>query len=442
MPRRAARTQAAIPWALSLATIATFLPEELSFYIFGLRLTVVRLIFILLAPVLFVRLVQRMAEDRYRFVLSDLFVPLAGVWMIYAPANIDGLVEALQHAGPTTLEFCVAYLATRTLLSEHGQALAFANLLCVIIAVIALLALLDPLTNQYFIHDLAGQLTGYPRHERPLYDDNVHRLGLLRASGVMEHSILFGFTCAIGFLVASTVPIRSQVLVAFGCGLGAVAALSSAPLQGAIIGFGLIAYGRALGQISHKWVVLIGLGLTGIVAIFLFTSDPFGIMIRHLIYDPESGYYRYWTWTSVIAAVSPSSWFGIGFGPYPDDFDINHSIDSLWLVMAIQSGIPGAVLVALSMIGAATFPTEGPPVGLTAAESRLGTTLGIVIFLTIFLAFTVHFWGIAWILTGLLIGARAHLGELGRLSLKARSDARLAPRRAVLKARSQSVTAR
>jgi hypothetical protein len=400
---------------LSLIAITTFLPEELSFYMFGLRLTATRLIFIIMTPVLLLRLGQRMAVGRYRFVLSDLFVPLAGFWIIYAPANIVGVQAALNHSGPIVLEFCIGYLATRTLLSEHGQALSFANLVCRVIAVVALLALLDPLTGHFFIHDLAAQLTGYYR-TLGVYD---YRLGLVRASSVIEHPILFGFVCSVGLLIAVSVPIRSRRLIVLACSLGAFFAFSSAPLQAVVIGVGLLVCGRVLTPLPHKWLVMIGLGVLGISIIFFIFKDPVGVIVRHLIFDPESGYYRIWTWDLVTAGVSGSPWFGLGYPPYPnvfDEFDTNHSIDSLWLVLAIEGGVPAAILVALSMIGTATFPTEGPGVGLTLAESKLGTTLGIVIFLLFFLSFTVHFWGITWMLGGLLMGVRAHIGELGRVA--------------------------
>jgi hypothetical protein len=47
--------------------------------------------------------------------------------------------------------------------------------------------------------------------------------------------------------------------------------------------------------------------------------------------------------------------------------------------------------------------------------------LSIVIFLAIFGGFTVHFWGSTWILIGLLVGLRAHLGELAALNASAMS---------------------
>jgi hypothetical protein len=60
---------------------------------------------------------------------------------------------------------------------------------------------------------------------------------------------------------------------------------------------------------------------------------------------------------------------------------------------------------------------------LTYSESRLGVALSIVIFLAIFAGFTVHFWGSTWILIGLLVGLRAHLGELAALNSTAAAGA-------------------
>jgi xanthine/uracil permease len=82
---------------------------------------------------------------------------------------------------------------------------------------------------------------------------------------------------------------------------------------------------------------------------------------------------------------------------------------------ALTFGIPGAAFVGLSMIGAASRKTSGPTARLTMEESKLGTALGVVIFILIFLAFTVHYWGTTWVLAGLLTGVRAHLGELAAL---------------------------
>ena len=406
----------AIPFAVTAIVISLFLPEELSFYIFGLRLTVVRLLCLLLAPVLIVKGIQKASAGRYRFVLSDLLVLLAGFWMVYGPANVDDPVSALNHAGPTILEFSVAYMAARILLSERGHALAFANLLCRTIAVVALVGALDPVTNHRFAHDLAAAIAA-PMHSIDSWDD-AYRLGLLRATGPIEHPILFGFICTIGILIAASVPIRGRLFAIGSCGLGAVLAFSSAPLQVMIIGFVLLAYNSLFSRMAGRWVVLVAAGMLGVGAAFVISSNPVGFIVTNLTFSPESGYYREWTWHMVTLYVSQSPWFGLGFGELPEE--INHSIDSLWLVLSIQSGYPGAVLVGLSLMGAAPIGSRGQY--LTLTEKKVAKIVGIVLFLTLYIAFTVHIWGSGWILTGLLIGLKAHLTELNKLIDPRRSN--------------------
>jgi hypothetical protein len=410
---RAAR----IPIALALIVIATFLPIEASFYIAGLRFTAARLGLILLFPFACIWMAQKVFSARYRFVASDLFVLMAGFWIIYAPANVVGAEQALNHAGPDTLEFCGGYLATRTMLSKHGHALSFINLLCLVTAFVSLLALLDPLTNHYVTHEISTSVTGYPGLGRPIDLSGLYRNGLLRAAGPLEHPILLAVVCSVAVIIALSVPIRSRGIVLVASTLGAIFAFSSAALQAVVIGCGLLIYGGMLARFPRRWTALICVGAIGISFLFLLSDSPLALIIRYFTFDPSTGYYRYMTWNEVIDAVTPSPWYGLGFGPYPEELDINHSIDSLWLVAAIKSGVPGSALIALSMIGAASLPTRGPTVNLTLAESKLGTALGVVIFLLLFLGFTVDFWGTTWILCGLVTGLRAHLGELGRLGV-------------------------
>ncbi len=407
------RTANRLPFVLSLIVFGLFIPEELSFYLFGLRLTVIRLIFLLLAPVLLVKGVKKLSSGLYRFVPSDLFVIAVGFWLIYGPANIDGLLPALNHAGPTVLEFCVGYFVTRIMLCGSDAALSFATVLCRTIAVVALIGVLDPVTNQRFAHDWAARLTTPLVHSIEFWGD-AYRLGLLRATGPLEHPILYGFVCAVGMVIAISIPIRGWLFVTVACGLGTMAALSSAPIQVMIMGLGLLAYDFLFSRYSYRWKVLVVAGALGLLSAFMISNNLLGFVISHLIFSPESGYYRVWTWEAVGLYVSQSPWFGLGFGELPEE--INHSIDSLWLVLSIAAGYPGAVLVALSLLGAGPIFTGRRKPELTSAESRLSSALAIVLFLTCYMAFTVHLWGSAWVLAGLLAGLKAHLSELGYLT--------------------------
>jgi hypothetical protein len=112
-------------------------------------------------------------------------------------------------------------------------------------------------------------------------------------------------------------------------------------------------------------------------------------------------------------AVQDNSMYGVGF-IFPEFYEIPSTVDSIWLIWSLYFGIPGSVLLGLSVLTAASLPTSGPGVHLSPVESRLGTILGILLFLIVFLGFTVDFFGEEWILIPIIVGVRAHLGELGR----------------------------
>jgi hypothetical protein len=245
---------------------------------------------------------------------------------------------------------------------------------------------------------------------------------LLRAEGPVEHAILFGFACSIGLLLALFGRVRARGLIIIACGLGTFLAFASAAVLSVVVGGSLLVYDRLLARVSQRWFGLIALTAGAFVMLFLVSSAPWGIIIRYLIFDPDSGYDRLYQWSVVSTALSPSPWFGLGFLTYSAEDPVAKSIDNMWLQYAIQYGIPGSVLIGLSTLGAASVPTSGPWVNLTTAESKLGTTLSIVLFLIVLVGFTVHMWGTDRILGALLMGVRAHLGALGRLRPETQAD--------------------
>ncbi len=120
---------AKVPLAMKFVLLTWFLPEGMSFFIADMRLNLIRVVFLVLTPVVFTRFAQKVSSGRYRFVLSDLFVPAAGFWMFLGPCVLYGLSDSLAHSGPVVLEYLIAYMVTRVLLEENGQALAFVHML-------------------------------------------------------------------------------------------------------------------------------------------------------------------------------------------------------------------------------------------------------------------------------------------------------------------------
>jgi hypothetical protein len=401
-----------LPLALKIILLSCFLPDGLSFFVAGLRLTVTRLTFLVLTPVVFARFAQKVSTGRYRFVASDVFVPAAGAWMFLGPSVLYGVSDTLVHSGPIVLEYLIAYMATRVLVEENGQALSFVSLLCAVIAVVCLDAALDTLTGRYFTKDLVFPLSGIQTYR--INEDNF-RYGLLRAAGPIEHPILFGLVAGIGLLFAAWTKIRLRGFCIAACGLGVIICFSSAPEQCVLMGFGLMIYGKLMAGMKTKWLLVWGAIAAVVVPVFLMSNSPFGFLFDFLTIDSATAYYRLYIWNMVGPPVLQSPYFGV----YSDNIDYEGSVDSLWLVLSMLYGMPCAILVGLSMIGACSLPTGAPRAYLTEAESRVGTVLGIVMVLIIYMGFTVHLWGSAWILVGLLTGLRARLGELGWLNRRA-----------------------
>jgi hypothetical protein len=405
---------ARLPFAMKLVAVSWFLPEGLSFFVAGLRLNIIRVIFLILTPVVFARFANKLASRRYRFVWSDVFVPAAAFWMFLGPCVIYGLADSLAHSGPVVLEYLIAYMVTRVLLEENGQALAFLSMLCVVIAFICLDALLDTLTSHYFTRDLVTQITGFQK-DWGAGSEDAFRFGLLRAAGPIEHPILFGIIAGIGLLVAVSVKIRLRPFCIAACGIGIVICFSSAPEQSVLLGFGLLIYGRVMAGLKFKWLLPIGGVAAFALTLVMITNRPFGALFDLATIDPETAYYRLYIWNLVGPYVLQSPWFGV----FIDNMEYQGSVDSLWLVLSLLYGIPCSILVGLSMIGACSLPTDLARAYLGPNESRAGTVLGVAMVVIIFTGFTVHFWGSAWILVGLLTGLRAHLGELGALNRRA-----------------------
>ncbi len=421
-----ARTAAlpALPLSLRLTLAVLFLPEELSVFVAGLRLSEIRIVFLMFAPVIFVRFAQRVGAGRYRFLASDLFVPLASLWMFVGPAVRIDSSYSLTHSSPVVLEYLVAYLSVRVLLVKRDQAMAFVNLLCLCIAIVGLTGILDTLAGSFLIRDAAKAITGYSSNGWFAQED-MYRFGLHRATGPLEHPILFGFGCAIGLVFASTVGIRRRAFCIFGSLTGLLLSGSTAPMQIAILSIGLSVYSKLFRGFRGKWTLAWGLLILILFIFFAATDTPFGHMISLFTLDPSTGYYRLYIWRSVSPFILENPYLAV----LPGEYGYSGSVDSVWLVLSLEFGMPCAIFMALSIVGACLSPTGKHSSALSEPEKAVARTATILLVLAIFIGCTVHLWGSSWILVSLLIGLRANLGEAAVLRGAAsfRVQARWAP---------------
>jgi hypothetical protein len=407
--------------ALKSLIAALFLPEGLSFFIGDFRLSVARVLIIVLTIQATARYFQKFANTV--LVPTDLFAVAAGLWMIVAPILVQGPADGLKGGGIMALEFAGTYLIFRHLLGpvdSSVRVIAFASKL---VFLIVALAVLDPLTGRLFTYESVKALTGYSKETydwaKAVHSETMYRGGIVRAMGALEHSILFGAVCAwFGTLAICTFPSRFIGWSVAGTAiLGIVASQAQGPFVACILSMGLVAFYYTTIRFYARWKVLGALFLFGFVFVLVFSSDPLATLLGLGGINPETGWYRRAIWDSAVPLVLQSPIFGMGLS---DQWDwqasgalVGASVDAMWLRIAMMLGIPGSLLVLLTMVGAYWNGPLDRSLYLSREERRLSVALGIATIAAVFLGFTVHFWGTCWILLGMFAGTRANLAEAG-----------------------------
>jgi hypothetical protein len=415
-PSRGGASSVKVPLVLVLIAVTVFLPEEASFYFGATRMTTCRLLLLLIAPAILFRFVRLTVGGNYRFVGSDLLVPVTGLWMFVGPTEMDGFDKVFVYSGTMALEFCIPYMATRVFLTERGQAVALARILCIAIATVGLLAIFDEPARRFVVREFVGSLTGY--HKVGLNYDILMRGFLFRCASTLEHPILLGTACMIGLLMTTTMRGALRRFMLAGSAVGLTLSVSSAPTGGAVIGFGALLYNMLMRNFPFRWGLVFAIGAGAIVLIFNFHHSPWGFIFEHLTFDPANGYYRLLEWQFAGGLVMDSPIFGIGPSfDYARASGLENTIDANWLALAMEFGIPGSILVGLSYITACSvaMDTGNKSLNLTKQERRLGAVLSLIMGLTIYIGFTVFYWGTIYILISFLAGIRAHLGALASM---------------------------
>jgi hypothetical protein len=286
-------------------------------------------------------------------------------------------------------------------------------------AVVGVLGLADTLTSRPVYHELSAALFDGKLNPEWLRTEHFERNGIYRASSVFEHPILLGVAMAFALILAQTLPWGTRLLISVGCATGLIASISSAPLLAALMGFALMGYSKFFRHRRRWTIIILAIG-SPLLMFLLVHPNPFSFLSGHLLLDPTSGYYRLLIWQYAGPHVLDNPLFGIGaLGNWVRPSWMNASIDSFWLVLALNYGIPGSVLIALSLASAFWLPVRCQDVNDTVIgirEERMAEAIGIVVFITFYVGFTVHIWGICWMLLSLLAGLRANLGNLAALS--------------------------
>lgn len=435
-PRPQQTGKAAFLKLLPVAALAigVMLPVEVRLNLAGQTLYAYRLAWLAFAP----WIIFQMLSGKFEYRLIDLPVALSSAWMVLAFTVVEGVSRGLPSGMAIALDVLMPYLITRRCVTTPNDLRRLLVLLAPVALGIGLLMVLESVTHIRFIRSAAQSAFGalsaveYGDVSRRVGAIDT-RFGLMRAMGPFSHPILAGLFFAGLTPLYWFSRIRGwPLLVGLASGIGVVFSLSSAAYAG-IAMFVILAIVDKLRKTFQffSWpIFLIGMAGVGAALQFVLQNGIISALIR-LTLNPQTGYYRLLIWEYGSKMVERRPFFGSGYAPFEGLFWMGDSVDTVWLQIAIRSGLPAALLLGLSVVLAIAS------LGIAASRSQpndQAIRIGLAVTLTIFFAlgFTVSFFGglLIWFVMMMAVGV-----SLGQFVAAAKRPMPLYTGRSIARAR-------
>jgi hypothetical protein len=396
--------------AALFALVGIVLPEELQISLGpGVTFTPGRIS----AALLFFPALLVLCRSSRRLLLCDFLAPATAGWMIVASVGSVG-VSAIPTAGGDALDFLGGYLIARAYFFGRPALDTFVRVLKVLAIIVIILAVADNISGTLIIHKVAESISGNIITDKtvPFEETQGWREGWVRAASTFVHPISFGVFCALtaAILLYWEKNLLDRSVVAGVCFLGCILSLSSAAIIAVSIILVVFAYDHLLRRYSWRWSAFwITIG-TVMFATLIVTAHPLNWVLSHLTFNPQTGFYRMMVWDVALTYIAQSP--VIGYGYQFNDFVLDNTVDSVWLVLSLRFGVPMVALFFLTNV-ATFFPSQRDFKGTSDVpldQMRRAFTLVLLMFM--FTGLTTHFWKSMLTFWGLCLGVRASLREL------------------------------
>lgn len=383
---------------LALFLFTLILPIQ--FELGGLKLSPVRLFLLIGFVPLLVRLLSGAAG---RLTVGDLCFGLHGLWIGIAMVAVHG-PSRIPFAGISIVEAVGGYLAGRVLIRHITDYRTFFRYFLVTLALLAPFAVFENLTGRMLISEALNPL--FQTHPKVLLRSaEDYRMGLVRAQGVVEHSILWGVFCSVAianayYLYRETFA-KSVMLTGFALAM-TFTSLSSGPLLSAMLQLGMIGWGWVT---RNAWWALAGLVIAAYVVIDLISNrSGVQVLISYLTFNPGNAYWRLHIWNYGSAEVLRNPLFGIGLRDWArPSWMSTASVDNFWLNVAMRYGLPALLFLAAGIIATMVQILRRRDLPEALQGIRTGHVIALVG--TILALTTVHIWGSTGVLVMFYVGA-------------------------------------
>lgn len=337
------------PWPVVIYVIAVLFPA--SFYAGPLFLTILRVILLVMAPVLLIRL---FSGAYGRMLLTDwAFLGFMG-WMGLA-LTIRSPDMAVTQMGSLGIEFLGGYLMGRAYVRDKET--MYALILVLAKAAIFLLpfAAYEAVTGRSL---LLSAIEAIPGMSAPKQFDMPPRMGLIRVQSVFPHPILFGMyasaSCAlilVGLRGVVSTPKRYFLTAAsVGC---VMLSLSSGALLAVVLQMMLVGWALVFRNNKYCWHFFLALAAVFYVVVDMGSNrSPLDVFMSYATFSSGTAYIRklIFDWGMVNVRANPI--FGLGMNDWVRAHFLKSSVDNFWLLNTMRYGIPGFLLLALGYFGA------------------------------------------------------------------------------------------
>ncbi|MWD29581.1 hypothetical protein E0K89_019045 [Aquicoccus sp. SCR17] len=395
----ARKPKKSLPIAVALLIVSLVIP--LTFYVGPLRLSVYRIVLILLIIPSLARLLSGKAGP---FRLIDAGVFLMCVWSGLSFSAIYGVADSIEKTGIFTIETFGAYLVSRTYIRTPEQFRAMVKLFIIIALAISPLALYETATSNNItlkLFDAVG--TTYP----DVYKDL--RWGFDRVQGPFEHPILFGvfFGAALGlsfFVLGYGQPLIKKSAIGTMVFFVGALSLSSGPLTSQVGQIFFITWQTIFSKFKNRWYIFIALTVLAYVAIdALSNRTPFEVFVSYFAFNSGTAYNRLLIWQYGVKSIFDNPIFGVGLEEWDRAWFMPSSADMFWIVPAMRHGVLVWALHLGTFIYAFYSISKKTGISDRVNQYRFGYLSSM--FGTFVAGWTVHYWNATYVLYWLLLAS-------------------------------------
>jgi O-Antigen ligase len=382
-----------------LVTVFVFsLALPFFFYIGSVRMSPYRL---LLVATFVPCLVAWLSGELGKVRPADVLMFLTAAWGAFVLIVLHGIDTALQPAGIFMIETLGPFLLARKYIRDYAAFESMVKALALSMIVILPFAIIENIFGSPILIEAFGKI--FPVY--PVIGSEL-RLGLRRAQGTFEYSILFGVACSSAFALSYYIggSAARRLCRAGLVALTVASSLSSGPLLSLVVQGLLIVWDKVTSRMAWRWGILAGMVAAAYIAVDLTSNrTPFDVFISYLTFNSDTSYMRVHIWNYGTESVMNHPILGLGQTEWDHPDWMSGSIDNFWLVAAVRYGIPGFLLIACSFLAVCFGLGRLKNLSYEAALSRkalIVTICGLMLAIC-----TVHVWDAPYVLILFLLGS-------------------------------------